>query len=139
MERVLVRIADSLERQEMLDWLQTTKDGDLFDPDVLRHESTFVLSAFRKSGRLAYVPVQQPLMMENLVFCPGLTERETAQAITKLAEHTIEEAYRRGAGEIYFLCRDQSTCEFAERHHFKDIAPLGLKTYRLNLLETFGC
>ena len=139
MERVLVRVANSLEQQQMLDWLRDTRDGELFDHNVLDHESTFVLSAFRQSGRIAYLPVQQPLMMENLIFCPGLTERETALAIRHLADHTIEEAYRRGAGEVYFLCRDASTCQFAERHGFRDIAALGLKTYRLNLKETFGC
>jgi hypothetical protein len=77
-------------------------------------------------------------MLENLIFRQGLTERQTAAAITRLAERAVGEAYRRDAGELYFLCRDRSTCDFAERHNFK-MLPEELKVYRLNLLETFGC
>lgn len=123
----------------MLGLLKLTRDGHLFDHDVLEHDSTFTLKAFSAREPVAYVPVQQPLMMENLIFRPGLTEAETGQAMVRLAEHVVEEAYRRDAGEVYFLCRDESTCNFAERHGFRDIAALGLKTYRLNLKETFGC
>lgn len=121
----------------MLPYLRDTPDGELFDRDILRHKSTFILAAFNKSGALAFLPVQQPLMLENLIFRPGLSTGETAQAITRLAEHAIEETYARDAGEAYFLCRDQSTLTFAERHHFSPL-PSALQVRRLNLLETFG-
>lgn len=141
MRRLLVTQANSKDIEEMKEWLKTTRDGDLFDPDVLAHESTFTLKAFGSSGKTAFVPIQQPLMMENLIFRPGLTIAETGQAIVRLAEHAVEEAYRRDAAEVYFLCRDESTSKFAEGYGFKDVAllPTPLKCYRMNLLETFGC
>ena len=138
MDHVLVRRADEEELSGfMKPWLKTTPDGELFDADILNHPSTFVLAAFNRSGILAFMPVQQPLMLENLILRPGLSTGETAHAITRLAEHAIEECFVRDAGEAYFLCRDASTLKFAERHHFREL-PEQLQVRRLNLLEHFG-
>lgn len=138
MDHVLVRRADREEIGDiMLRFLATTPDGELFDADVLEHQSTFVLAAFNQSGALAFLPVQQPLMLENLILRPGLSVGETAQAITRLAEHAVEECFTRDAGEAYFLCRERSTLKFAERHGFTEL-PAGLLVRRLNLRETFG-
>jgi hypothetical protein len=138
MERVIVRLAKERERETMRLWLGTTRDGELYDHDVLEHDSSFLLSAAGESGRMGYLPVQQPLMLENLVFRPGLGMGQTSVVMTRLAEHAVSEAYRRDAGELYFLCRDQSTCDFAVRHKFRHIPEKEMKLYRLNLLETFG-
>lgn len=122
----------------MKPWLETALDGELFDFDVLEHESTFVLTAMRtKAGRIAFLPVQQPLMLESFARHPELTKEQTSQALTRLVEYAIGEAYRRDAGEIYFLTRDPETMAFAERHKFRTL-PDDLKVYRLNLRETFG-
>ena len=137
MDHVLVRRADQEEVEGlMLRFLETTPDGELFDRDVLQHASTFVLAAFNKSGALAFLPIQQPLMLENLILRPGLSRSEQTQAITRLTEHAIEETYARDAGEAYFLCREASTLKFAERL-FSPL-PENLQVRRLNLLETFG-
>lgn len=139
MEHVIVIPEGS--RGEMLRWLNTTLDGSIFDLDVLAHKSTFVLNARSSdSGSMAYLPVQQPLMLENLIFRQGLSERQRALSMTRMAEAAISEAFKRDAGEVYFLCRDTSTCDFAERHKFKSLESIDplLKVYRLNLLETFG-
>lgn len=139
MKRLLVIARDDTP-EKLLEFVRTTLDGELLDLDIFEHESTFTLDAFAKDGSHAFCPIQQPLMMENLIFRPGLSEAETAQAIMRIAEHAVEEAYRRDVGEVYFLCRDQSTSEFAERYGFKDVAMLEtpLKCYRLNLRESFG-
>lgn len=139
MEHVIVKLARADELEEMRDWLRTTRDGELFDYDVLEHESTFVLQAMGTDPKYfsAYLPVQQPLMLESLVCRPGLSSAQTAQALTRLSEYAISEAFRRDAGEVYFLTRDEDTAKFAQRHKFKPL-PDGLKVYRLNLRETFG-
>lgn len=139
MERIFVRHATKDDLAYMESWLATTRDGALFDFDVLKHETTFVLSAFSRNGLMGCVPVQQPLMMENLIFRPGLSTTETAAVIARLGEHAVEETIRRGAGELYYLCRDESTILFGRNHLFRDVyQDHGLKTYRLNLVETFG-
>ena len=140
MEHLIVRPA-SEEQAQAIAWAKKTLDGELLDLDIFAHESTFLLSALQsgegeQSGPIAYLPVQQPLMLENLIFRSGLNDRDRAKAITRLTEAAIGEAYRRDVGELYFLCREPSTCAFAERHKFK-LIPDELKVYRLNLLETF--
>ncbi|MGA9670369.1 MAG: hypothetical protein WBQ94_14245 [Terracidiphilus sp.] len=143
MEHLVIREAPRTEQGIVEHWAEFTPDGDLLDSDIFAHASTFLLSAMRSGeGTVAYLPVQQPLMLENLIFRPNLTDRERALAMTRLAEYAISEAYRRDVGELYFLCREESTCRFAEHHKFVRIdgpeSELKLKIYRLNLLETFG-
>lgn len=123
----------------MLPWVHISRDGELLDVDTLSHESTFVLQALGTQSRdsLAYLPVQQPLMLESLLCRPNLTDKRKALALTRMVEYAIGEAYRRDAGEIYFLTRDEDTAKFALRHKFTPL-PDGLTVYRLNLRETFG-
>lgn len=138
MERLLVTQHQQAP-EELFEFARTTRDGQLIDLDIFKHDSTFILKAFGKSGVRGYSPIAQPLMIEHLIFRPGLSQSETANTIWLLAEHTIEEAYRRDVGDVYFLGHDPSTCEYAERHGFKDIALLDppLRCYRMSLRETF--
>lgn len=139
MERLLV-IPRSGVPEKLLEYARTTRDGELLDLDVFKHDSTFVLEAFGKSGTQAFAPIAQPLMIEHLIFRSGLSRAQTGQAIVRLAEHVIEEAYRRDVGDIYFLGHDESTCQFAEAYGFKEVSKLAepLRCYRMNLLETYG-
>lgn len=139
MERLLVALREDVP-QKLLEYARTTRDGNLIDLDVFEHESTFTLEAFNKSGTQGFSPIAQPLMIEHLIFRPGLSVAETGQAIVRLAEHAIEEAYRRDVGDVYFLGHDESTCRFAERYGFLELSklPTPLRCYRMNLLETFG-
>lgn len=139
MERLLVKTREGMP-ERLLEFSRTTRDGNLIDLDVFNHGSTFTLEAFGKDGTHAFSPIAQPLMIEHLIFRPGLTIAETGQAIVRLAEHVIEEAYRRDVGDVYFLGHDESTCKFAEKYGFKELSKLDepLRCYRMNLLETFG-
>ena len=101
------------------------------------HVASISVAAFAETGVLAFLPVQQPLMLENLIYKPGLSLRTTALATARLGEHALEETYRRDAGEAYFLCRNVETLAFAERHGFREL-PDNLTVRRLNLRETFG-
>lgn len=155
MEHVIVRETDGEKEVAIArHWSKTTLDGDLLDLDVFEHRSTILLGAVRTGerpmsrdastyggARVGYLPVQRPLMLENLIFRPGLTDRERALIITRMTEAAVSEAFRVDAGELYFLCREPSTCAFAESHKWKRIdgeEGLGLKLYRLNLRETFA-
>lgn len=138
MQHVIVRLGRNNDIEQFKAWLALSRDGHLFDADVLAHDSTFLLSAMRTvDGSLAHIPVQQPLMLESLAVKPGLGSELIAASLTRLTEYAIGEAYRRDVGEIYFLSRDADTLKFAERHHFRPL-PDGLQVRRLNLLETFG-
>ena len=140
MDRLLVKTRGDVPAA-LHEFRQTTIDGDLVDLDVFNHSSTFTLEAFSKNGPQGFAPIAQPLMIEHLIFRPGLSIAETGQAIVRLAEHAIEEAYRRDVGDVYFLGNEESTCKFAERYGFKELSKIDppLRCYRMNLLETFGC
>lgn len=143
MEHLIIREALPGEQETALRWAKSTPDGELLDLDVFNHASTFLLAAATSGsvpGPIAFVPVQQPLMMENLIFAPGLNDSDRARAMVRMSEYAISEAYRRDASEIYFLCRHELTRKFAERHLFRNVREVvpGLEVYRLNLRETFG-
>lgn len=144
-EHLVIREANE-EKEQAVEWARSTPDGDLLDLDAFEHDSTFLLAARQNQhpgnleGTCAYLPVQQPLMLENLIFRPGMSDGERARAITRLTEYAISEAYRRDVGEVYFLCREAATRKFAERHLFRNVREVvpGVEVYRLNLRETFG-
>lgn len=137
-QRILVREASPAEIEHMVAfWASQTPDGELLDENMLKQKDTAVFAAFDETGVLAFLPVQQPLMLENLIYRPGLSLRTTALATARLGEHALEETYRRDAGEAYFLCRNVDTLRFAERHGFREL-PAALTVRRLNLRETFG-
>jgi hypothetical protein len=138
-ERLLVALRQDVPEQ-LREFVRTTRDGELLDLDIFEHDSTFTLEAFGKKGTRGFAPIAQPLMIEHLIFRPGLSTSETGQAIVRLAEHVIEEAYRRDVGDVYFLGHDESTCKFAELYGFKELSKLDppLRCYRMNLLESFG-
>lgn len=143
METVVVRHASlaEIEGDELRSWLKSAVDGDLFDMDVLSHGSSFVLCAVgSRSKRMAYLPMQRPLMMENLITSPWLSPTLKTMAVCRLVEEAMAEAYRVDAGEVYFLSRHGETAEFAKKRGFKDLQEVDpeLRVYRLNLLETFG-
>lgn len=139
MKRLLVKPRPDCPEQ-LLEFARTTRDGNLIDLDVFNHASTFVLEAFGKDGTHGFSPIAQPLMIEHLIFRPGMSVAETGQAIVRLAEHAVEEAYRRDVGDVYFLGHDESTCQFAEGYGFLELSKLDppLRCYRMNLRETFG-
>jgi hypothetical protein len=135
MSHVIVRPGRFSDHQTMREWFASVPDQNLFDPDVLDHESTFTLCAFDDSGPLVYVPVQRPLMMESLAIRPGLDNRRIALSLAELTRSTILRAYDLDAPEVYFLCENEQTLQYATRHLFKEVSyPLR----RVNLRELEG-
>lgn len=134
MKHVLVRKIEGTEQEHghLLAWMKQTLGQQMFDADVLEHAGTFVLRAEDRTEVLGFLPVQQPLMLESVAFAPGMSEGEQALVMTRLAEHAIEECFRRDVGEVYFLCQNPHTAKFAENHHFKRV---DLPLYRFNLRE----
>jgi len=128
---VLVRDVTT-KHPQLVEWAASALGHNLLDLDMLEHDSTFTLQAFDKSGPLAYLPIQQPLMLESFALRPDTSDSMLAIAMTRLVEHALSEAYRRDAGEVYFLCLDQRTSEFAQRHHFTRV---NLPLYRFNRRE----
>lgn len=96
-------------------WSAETKDN-LFDPDVIGYNGTFILCAFDQSGPLLYMPIQQPFFLESLAIRPGAKPGEVGLAMKEILQAAVTQAFVKQAGEIYFVCKDESTITISKDH-----------------------
>lgn len=130
---VFVRPARPNDREQFVNWTLSTKDN-LFDSGVVTYPSTYVRCAFNKSGPIAFIPIQRPLMMEALAINPDADKIDVAAALKELTQDTVTHAYQLGAGEVYFLCSEPTTEAFAERNGFERL-PYSVFRMKLSDLE----
>lgn len=127
MKPMWVKKSDKTE-PEMYDWLMQT-EGNCYDPAVLTYPATSVLKA--ENGKpIMYMPVQTVYMPDALGFNPDASVAEKASALQAAFQVLAFESRAQGCGEIYFLCREESTQAFAERHGLERI---DIPLYRLKI------
>lgn len=132
-DAIFVRPARPADAPAFTKWSLNTKDN-LFDPDVAMYPTTVVWTAFNKKGPVAFMPVQRPLMLESLAINPQAGRLDVATALKELAQNAVTQAHAQGAGEIYFVCKDESTIEFAKRLAYKEM-PYRIFRIKLKDLE----
>jgi hypothetical protein len=115
---VFVRPATPADAATVIEWSKNTPECD-YKAGLYR--TSFTLCAFDKDGPLAYLPVQMPLVFEALATRPGATPQEVALALKELVQECVTQAYIRGAGELYFLCTEESAKEFATNQVFEEL------------------
>lgn len=109
-------------KDDPADWAKRAKylgriaEKNLIDPRVLEYPVTDTLVAEKEGREIVYLPAQQCLVLESLGISPEASVTEIAGALDKLIATAVYEARKNGHGEIYWLCSDESTCKFAERH-----------------------
>jgi hypothetical protein len=118
MNPVFVRPAREEDLKKLLSWAEANPAT---DAKVFTYKNTYTLCAFTSSGVVAYLPVQQPLMMEAVAFHPLATDQYKALAMKELTHALVTSAYLGGSGEIYFLGTNEGTNEFAEKNGFKQV------------------
>ena len=116
---LFVRPAREEDRQQFVDWSIHTPNN-LLDPDVIKYSSTRVWCAFDENGPIVYVPVQKPLFMESLAINPEASPALVAMALKELTQNLVTQAHLEGSGELYFLCKDESTIEFSKKQVWKE-------------------
>lgn len=117
-----------------LDWsLENPNNG--FDPEVPKYPSTVTWCAYDKDGPLAFLPIQQPLMLESLAVRPGATKLQIASALKELTQATVTQAHIKGAGEIYYLGTDDDTDVLATNQIFEQ---LPYKVFRVRIKNLEG-
>jgi len=107
-----------------------------FDPGILLYPTTSIMVMFDKSGVLGYMPVQKPLMLESFAPRPGLDELGQASAMKAMTQQVVTQAYAYGAGEIYFLTKDDETAEFAKRQAYEEME--NYRVFRIKLRDLEG-
>ena len=129
MNHVWVRKVESKDAIQLADWLQSTANN-LADRDVFFYPHSTVNVAFSGAKKLAFMPAQLATVLESLAINPENTERETARALAELTKAIVLQSRERGVKEIYFVCKDESTAEFAKRQLFEE---LPYRTFRLKI------
>lgn len=128
---VFVRPVRKTDVSQFVEWSRDTKNN-LFDPEVVNYPSTLVRVAYNCLHSIVFVPVQRPMMLEALAINPEATEMEVAAGLKELTQDAVSKAHDLGAGEIYFLCRDEVTSAFAEKHGYEKI---NVPVYRIKLSD----
>lgn len=105
---------------ELSKWLEGTANN-LADSAVLAYPSTAILCAHEDRRSIAFMPVQTTVTLESLAINPDATPRETAEALKQLTKTVAFLAQSKQIKEIYFLCADDSTADFALRHGFEEM------------------
>jgi len=129
MNHVWVRKVESRDAEQLGQWLQDTPRN-LVDRDVFFYPNTTVNVAFKNDKKLAFMPMQLAAVLESLAINQANSERETALALAELTKAAVLQCRERGVKEIYFVCKDESTAEFAKRQLFEE---LPFRTFRLKI------
>jgi len=108
-----------------------TKDN-LADSKVLLYRNTMTWCAYDQNGPIVFVPVQKPAMMEALAINPDADPVDVAIALKELTQTIVTQCHIEGTGEVYFLCKEESTQRFAEKQLFEK---LPWNTYRVRLSD----
>lgn len=120
MKHIFVRPARPEDREKFAEWTVDTKDN-LADSDVLKYGDTSVWCAYDENGPIVFVPVQRPRMMEALAIKPGADPVDVAVALKELTQNLVTQCHIDGTGELYFLCKEESTKRFAEKQLFEKL------------------
>ena len=119
MKHVFVRPARQEDFPNLVRW---SESNPAWDPKVFTYPTTITLAAFSDTGVIAYMPVEQPLVMDAVAFHPLATDCQKAAAMKELTHALVTQAYVKGAGEILFRGSDEGTNAFAEAHGFTRLA-----------------
>ena len=131
---IFVRPIRPEDTKKFIDWsLETPNNG--FDPAVPKYPSTITLCAYDKDGPLAFMPVQQPFMMDSVASRPGASKLQVAAAMKEFTQALVTQSYIKGVGEIYFLGTEDGTNEMAKNQLFEE---LPFKAYRVKVRDLEG-
>jgi len=131
---IFVRPIRPEDTKKFIDWsLETPNNG--FDPEVPKYPSTITLCAYDKDGPLAFMPVQQPFMMDSVASRPGVSKGQIALALKEFTQALVTQAHIKGVGEIYFLATEEGTNKMAENQLFEE---LPYKVFRVKVKELEG-
>jgi hypothetical protein len=131
---IFVRPIRPEDTKKFIDWsLETPNNG--FDPEVPKYPSTITLCAYDKDGPLAYMPVQQPFVMDSVASRPGASKGQIALALKEFTQAIVTMSHLKGVGEIYFLGTEDGTNKMAENQFFEE---LPYKVFRVKVAALEG-
>lgn len=112
MEQLKLRFAAPT---EALEWLEQVPE---FDKGIMTYPTLRVLCAYNGSP-VAYLPIQQAIVLESLAIKPGASSLEAAQAMRDLVKGAELTASADKVREIYFIGTDKTVVESAQKSGFE--------------------
>jgi len=116
-EQLKVRYIGPADTAKFIEWINNTP-ANLYDKDVLQYPTLQVLVSYG-TDEVAFLPMQQVLMLESLAVKQGASPMETAQAFRDLVKGAELHASGKGIKELWFTCRDEGVLKVAEGHGFE--------------------
>lgn len=129
-QQLKVRYINQEDQKTFLEWVNTTANN-LYDPDILKYSTLNVFCSYNGEP-VAYLPVQQALLLESLAVKPGAPPIETAQAFRDLVKAAQVHASKLGIKELYFVCKDENVVQVAKNHGF-EVFPVEWQVVRMKL------
>lgn len=117
-KHIFIRPVRPADGDKFTAWTAGTKDN-LFDVDPIAYRGTVIWCAYDETGPIVYAPVQKPAMMEALAINPEANPVDVAIALKELVQNIVTQCHIEGTGEIYFLCKEETTQRFAEKQAFE--------------------
>lgn len=113
--RYATRWAVIWDMPEALQFLINSRDTNDLDVAVLTYPNTKVVRAesVEQPGAVAYMPVQNAVVLESVGFKDGLSAGEKLSAVTAMCAQVASEACSLGIREMYYLSSDGRTDEAA--------------------------
>lgn len=107
------------DQRTFIEWVNSTPNN-LWDVDVLKYPTLRVICSYGDAP-VAFLPVQQGLMLESLAVSATARDLDKGQAFRDLVKGAELHASSLGIRELYFVCRDPRVTSIAESHGFERI------------------
>jgi len=107
---------------EMAGWMDRLSDRNNIDAAIFGYPATDVLKASNGKA-VMYMPRQRVMFLESLAINPEAQASDVALALRALMQVSEYEARVNGHGEMYFLCSDPETKNYAIHHGFVAVTP----------------
>lgn len=132
---IFVEKATPNDAQALIEAMDSTPEN-LVDASVYKYPATTTLKAVKDGMSLVFMPVQTVFMLESLGIVSKNSRIDTALALSELVKTVRWEAHKAGHGEMYFLCKEATTIEYATRHGFEEMLmdeKKGIGLFRMKL------
>ena len=117
MEQLKIGYLRTEQQEQFLEWVNATP-GNLFDRDILKAPTLSVLCSYNGSP-VAYLPMQQALVLESLAVNQAATLMDKGQAFRDLVKGAEQHASSHKIRELYMPCEDERVIRVAENHGFE--------------------
>jgi len=117
MKQLKLGFIDKEDIPQAVEWLNKTPQN-LFDPGILNYPTLKILKSYN-SVPVAYMPVQNALVLESLAVDQEAPLLEKAQAFRDLVKGAELYASSMGMKELYMACIDPNVIEVAKSHGFE--------------------